>query len=396
MALQPVAQPASPLIRADIDLSAIAHNVTALKQIIGTEVRLLVAVKANAYGHGAEQVARTALANGASDLGVARIEEGLALRAAGVEAPILIFGYTHAEAASDLLANALIPSVHSFENARTLAAAAQARGRELAVHIKLDTGMGRMGIPCGAGALEAIDHAAEEVTRIARLEGLRLEGLYTHFATADHSDKTYAGHQFRIYTRLLDRLVAAGQAVGLRHAANSGAIIDMPETHLDMVRAGISIYGLYASGEVDRHRIALKPALSLKAHIIHLKQVPAETCISYGCTYKTPAPAIIATVPVGYADGYSRALSNRGTMLVGGRRVPIVGRVCMDLTMVDVTAVPGVSVGDEVVLIGRQGGEEISADEVAETLGTINYEVVSALTGRVERIFYFLTPASAD
>lgn len=388
MPLQHAVQRPNHLVWVEIDLKAIEHNIAALRRSIGPDIRLLVAVKANAYGHGADEVARTALQSGATDLGVARIEEGLALRQAGIEAPILIFGYTHADFTPQLLANDLIPTVHSLENAKDLAAAAQAQGREMAVHIKIDTGMGRLGIPCGSGAAEEIKRVADEVAHIDRIKGLRLQGLYTHFATADHADKVYAKRQFRIYLSLLDRLAPSGLDVGLRHAANSGAIIEMPETHLDMVRAGISLYGLYPSGEVDRMRIDLKPALSLKARIIHVKRVPADTCISYGCTYRTTSPATIATVPAGYADGYSRALSNRGAMLVGGHRVPIVGRVCMDLTMIDVSRVPAdVVVGDEVVLIGRQGREEISADDVAETLGTINYEVVAALAGRVPRVY---------
>lgn len=387
MPLKRAGRQPSPPIWAEIDLAAIGHNVTALKHLIGPGVRLLVAVKANAYGHGAEQVARMALQSGASDLGVARIEEGLALREAGIEAPILIFGYTHADFTPQLLANDLVPTVHSLENAQGLAAAAKAQGRELPVHIKVDTGMGRLGIRCAIGEAEEINRVAEAVERIVRLEGLRMQGLYTHFATADHADKAYAQRQFSIYASLLDRLTASDLDVGLRHAANSGAIMEMPETHLDMVRAGISLYGLYPSGEVDHTRIDLKPALSLKARIIHLKRVPADTCISYGCTYRTTSSATIATVPAGYADGYSRALSNRGVMLVGERRVPIVGRVCMDLTMIDVSDLPDVAVGDQVVLVGRQGGAEISADEVAGELGTINYEVVSALTSRVPRVY---------
>ncbi len=387
MPLQRPDQQSPHPIWAEIDLTAIAHNVRALRGIIDDGVRLMVAVKANAYGHGAEQVARTALQSGATDLGVARIEEGLTLRQAGIEAPILIFGYTPADHAPQLLDNDLIPTICSLDGAHELAAAAQTMGRQLPVHIKIDTGMGRMGIPCGSGDGRDIEHVAETIGQIVQLKGLLLQGLYTHFATADHADKKYAQRQFSIYTRLLERLAAAGVETGVRHVANSGAIMEMPETHLDMVRAGISLYGLYPSGEVDCTRIDLRPALSLKARVVNVKPVPADTCISYGCTYRTPAPATIATVPAGYADGYNRGLSNRGIMLAGGRRVPIVGRVCMDLTMIDVSEVPNVAVGDEVVLIGHQGGAVISADAVAETLGTINYEVVSALTGRVPRVY---------
>jgi len=381
--------PASPhLVWAEIDLGAIAHNVRELRRIVDPKARLLVAIKANAYGHGAEQVALTALANGATDLGVARIDEGLALRRAGIAAPILIFGFTPSDRATELITHGLVPAIYSLENARAMAGAARDQGRALPIHIKVDTGMGRLGIPCGAEDGSGIDAAAQTVERISRIDGLIVQGIFTHFATADQADKRYARRQFDLFLRLLDRLGSHGVKVGLRHAANSGAIMEMPETHLDMVRAGISLYGLYPSEEVDRRRIDLKPALSLKARIVHVKPVASGTCISYGCTFQTPKPTTIATVPVGYADGYSRGLSNRGTMLVRGQRVPIVGRVCMDLTMIDVGGVPDASVDDEAVLIGRQGGTEISADEVAAALGTINYEVVAALTGRVPRVYF--------
>ena len=383
-----MAGPASAhLVWAEIDLTAIAHNVRELRRIVDPKARLLVAVKANAYGHGAEQVARMALTNGATDLGVARIDEGLALRRAGIAAPILIFGFTPSDRTAELITHALVPAVYSLENARAMAAAARTQGRTLPVHIKVDTGMGRLGIPCGDQGGAGIDTTAETVERISRIDGLIVQGIFTHFATADQADKRYARRQFDLFSRLLDRLGIRRVEVGLRHAANSGAIMEMPETHLDMVRAGISLYGLYPSEEVDRGRIDLKPALSLKARIVHLKPVAAGTCISYGCTFQTSNPTVIATVPIGYADGYSRGLSNRGTMLVRGQRVPIVGRVCMDLTMIDVGGVPDASVDDEVVLIGRQNGAGISADEVAAALSTINYEVVAALTDRVPRVY---------
>jgi alanine racemase len=225
------------------------------------------------------------------------------------------------------------------------------------------------------------------VAQLDRLPKLKLKGLFSHFATADSGDKNFAQRQFRRFEACLEALAEGGLRPPLCHMANSGAIIDLPATHLDMVRAGISVYGLYPSDEVMRARIDLRPALSLKARIIHLKQVPPGTPVSYGCTWRAEREATIATIPIGYADGYSRGLSNRGMMLVGSRRVPIVGRVCMDLTMVDVTEVKGVKPGDEAVLVGRQGAAEISADEVAAWNNTINYEVVAALTARVPRVY---------
>jgi alanine racemase len=256
----------------------------------------------------------------------------------------------------------------------------------------VDTGMGRLGIlpdarrvvPSGM-AISA--GAIADVKAMAALPGLILEGVFTHFASSDSADKTYAEEQFDLFMRFLDDLARAGIEFNVRHAANSGAIIDMPHTHLDMVRAGISFYGLYPSDEVSQKRIRLKPAMSLKARIVHVKRVPPDFAVSYGMTHRTPRATVIATVPIGYADGYSRRLSNRGSMLVKGVRAPIVGRVCMDLTMIDVGHIPGVAVEDEVVVLGRQGREEISADEIAGLLQTINYEVVSAITARVPRIY---------
>jgi alanine racemase len=376
-----------PLIWAEIDLAAIAHNVRELRRLIGDKVQLMVAVKANAYGHGAVEVARAALESGADQLGVARVEEGVALRRAGIEAPILILGYTPPDNASDLIEHRLMPTVYALESARAFSAAATAVNRSIAFHIKVDSGMGRLGVPCDALQLDISQQPVAAIKAILQLPGLDFQGLCTHFATADHGDKTFAHRQFSRFQALVADLKAAGIAIPIKHAANSGAIIDMPETHLDMVRAGISLYGLAPSGEVDLGRIDLRPALALKARIIHLKTVPAGTRISYGGTWTSPSATTIATIPVGYGDGYNRRLSNRGQMLVKGKRTPVVGRVCMDLTMLDVGHIDDVKVGDEAVLIGRQGEEKISADEIAGLLGTINYEVVTALMARVERVY---------
>lgn len=376
-----------PLIWAEINLAALAHNVRELRRITDPKSKLLVAVKANGYGHGAVEVARTALKNGATHLGVARLHEGVELRKAGIAAPILIMGYTPSQYAMQLLTYHLTPTVYSLKNASNLSAAAAKQNQVLGTHIKVDTGMGRLGIQQDALRMNDTEAAVAEIAAIASLPALELQGIFTHFATADHQDKAYANRQFSRFQLLLSALDRAGQKVPMRHAANSGAIIDMPDTHLDMVRAGISTYGLYPSDEVNRSRINLIPAMHLKARIIHLKQVAANTRISYGGTFETEAPTTIATIPAGYGDGYSRLLSNQGHMLVQGRRAPIVGRVCMDLSMLDVGAIDGVQVGDEVVLIGRQGDAVISADEVAAATHTINYEVVTAVMARVQRVY---------
>jgi alanine racemase len=376
-----------PLIWAEIDLAAIAHNVRELRRLIGDRVQLMVAVKANAYGHGAVEVSRTALESGADQLGVARVEEGIALRRAGIKAPILIFGFTPPDHAPLLMEHRLMATLYALDHARAFSAAAGAANNSIAVHIKVDSGMGRLGVPCDALQADLSQRPVEEIKAVTRLPGLDVQGLCTHFATADHGDKGFANRQFSRFQALTADLEAAGVEIPVKHAANSGAIIDMPETHLDMVRAGISLYGLNPSDEVDLGRIDLRPALALKARIIHLKTVPAGTRISYGGTWESPSATTIATIPVGYGDGYSRRLSNRGQMLVKGKRAPIAGRVCMDLTMLDVGHIEGVKVGDEAVLIGRQGEEEISADEIAGLLDTINYEVTTALMARVERVY---------
>lgn len=377
---------------AEIDLVAYRHNIAALRRAALPEARFMAVVKANGYGHGAVEVSRIALEVGADCLGVARLHEAMELREAGIEAPILIFGGTPAETVETLLNLDLTQAVFTSEAAAALAARCRSIGRRLRVHIKVDTGMGRLGLLTDEPFTDeatgtAASHRLREVMSIAALPGLEVEGLFTHFATADHAEKSYAERQLQRFDDLVELLKQEGLEFPVNHAANSAALLDMPDSHLDMVRPGIATYGLYPSAEVDHSRVELKPVLEWKARIIQLKEVPAGFGVSYGITYETPRPTRLATVAVGYADGLNRGLSSRGQMLVGGRRVPIVGRVCMDLTLLDVGEVPGVEVGDEVVILGRQGDERITADEMAATLETINYEIVSTINTRVPRIY---------
>ena len=376
-----------PNIWAEIDLDAIAHNVRELRRITRPSARLMAVVKADGYGHGAEAVARTALANGADMLAVARIDEGVQLRRAGFDAPILVMGPTFPGFFDRIIDYDLIQGVTSLASARELAARAVQRKAVIPVHIKVDSGMGRLGLvpDCGAPGRDARLPAVEEVRALSHLDGLRLEGIFTHFAAADETDKSFAELQLDIFSTFLDRLSRAGIDCGLRHAANSAAVIDLPRAHLDAVRPGIALYGLYPSRAVDLSKVELRPALALKSRILQVKAVPAGFPVSYGMTWQAPCATRIATVATGYADGIQRRLSNRGRMLVHGIEVPIVGRVCMDLIMLDVGAVEGVAVGDEVVIIGRQGDAEISADTVADLLDTINYEVVFTNFARVPR-----------
>ena len=376
-----------PNIWAEVDLDAIAHNVRELRRITRPSARLIAVVKADGYGHGAEAVARTALANGADMLAVARVDEGVQLRRAGFDVPILVMGPTFPGFTDRIIDYDLIQGVTSLAAARELAARAVQRNTVIPVHVKVDSGMGRLGLvpECGAPGGDLRLPAVEEVRALSNLDGLRLEGIFTHFAAADETDKTFAELQLDIFSTFLDRLSRAGIDCGLRHAANSAAVIDLPRAHLDAVRPGIALYGLYPSRAVDLRKVELRPALALKSRILQVKEVPAGFPVSYGMTWQAPCDTRIATVATGYADGIQRRLSNRGRMLVHGVEVPIVGRVCMDLIMLDVGAVEGVAVGDEVVIIGRQGDAEISADTVADLLDTINYEVVFTNFARVPR-----------
>ncbi|MEW5898827.1 MAG: alanine racemase [Bacillota bacterium] len=365
---------------AEVDLKAIAYNVRQIRQMVPLRTEVMAVVKANAYGHGAVEVARTALANGAGRLAVARVSEGEQLRKAGIAAPILLLGYTPPGQFADVLRFSLGQTVYSVEMAAQLSELAGRRGGKAVVHVKVDTGMGRLGFP-------AEDASVREVLQIARLPHLEVEGVFTHFATADSRDKRYTLEQLERFLAFLDALRREGLAVPFRHCANSAAIIDLPAAHLDLVRPGIALYGLYPSKEVDRSRLRLEPAMALKARVAQVKRVPAGFKISYGATYETPAPTVIATLPVGYADGYTRLLSSRGKVLIHGQKAPVVGRVCMDQCMVDVGHIPDVAPGDEAVLFGRQGEVLLPVEEVAEAIGTINYEVVSQINSRVPRVY---------
>ena len=377
----------TPLIQADIDLDAIAVNIRELKKVASPTARFMAVVKANAYGHGAVEVARKALGSGAHCLGVARAEEAVALRKAGIDARIIVLGYTPPELTRLALDNYLTLTVFDADTAQAISDVAVAAGKTVTAHIKTDTGMGRLGLRPAGESGESIDpDRVKTACRIARMPGLDLEGIFTHFAAADSADTAYTTKQFELFCDYVEKLRTSGIEFRLKHAANSAAILAHPRTHLDMVRAGIAMYGLNPSAQVNLDHLETRPVMALKTCLVHVKKVSKGFCVSYGMTHCTTAPTTIATVPLGYADGYSRRLSSRGQMLVGGIRVPIVGRVCMDLTMLDVGKVRDLKPGDEVVAFGRQQETEISADELAASLGTINYEIVSSLTARVPKI----------
>lgn len=359
-----------------VDLDAIQHNVRLLRRRAPGQAFFAV-VKADGYGHGAVAVARAALAAGAERLAVYTCDEGVLLRRAGLRAPILVMGYAQPSEARTFVEHDLTATVVSVQQALALSAAAQSAGRRVPVHLKLDTGMGRAGVEPSAVATLA--------QRIASLAPLDLEGLYTHLATADEADPTYVRQQLAAFRWALDELERAGLSVRLRHAANSAATLAWPEAHFDAVRCGIAMYGLQPSRACSDP--ALRPALSLRATIVRLFDLQPGQSAGYGRTFIAQRPTRLALVTIGYGDGLSRALSNRGQALVRGHPVPIVGRVSMDQCTLDVTDEPEVALGDEVVFIGRQGEAEITADAVAALLGTINYEVVTALAPRLPRLY---------
>lgn len=362
----------------EVDLDAIAHNVRALKAFIGPAVELFAVVKANAYGHGLVPVAQTVLRHGVSRLAIGRLSEGLQLRQAGIAAPVLALCYLMPDELRIAVERDLVPTVGEMESALVVSALGVARQKPVPVHVKIDTGMGRYGV--------MPDQAVSFFNQIATLPGLAVEGVFTHFATADERDKTFAREQFQIFQDVLAELSAAGHSIPLLHAANSAAALDLPETHLGAVRSGLALYGLYPSEGVS-HALPLRPALTLKSHVASVRQLPAGASISYGRSYITPRPMTVALVPIGYGDGYHRLLSNRGAVLVNGQRAPIVGRVCMDQVVVDVSGCGPVALNDEVVLIGQQGDARITVEEIAGWAETISYEITSALLARLPRFF---------
>jgi alanine racemase len=364
----------------EIDLGAIAENTRRIKALVGPTVEVLASLKADAYGHGALKVARTVLRNGATRLGLATVSEAAPLREAGIREPILIFGYTPPWQAREAVRLDLTLTIYALDTARALARAAQALGRPVRVHVKVDTGMGRLGLRA-----EDPESIAAFIAELHTLPGIIVEGIFTHFAKADSLDQRHTRLQLRRFEQVLRMLDAHGLRPPLVHAANSAATLTLPETHYNMVRPGIALYGLAPSAEVPLPP-GFRPALAFKTQVAQVKDIPAGECISYGCTYITTAPTRIAVLPVGYADGFRRAPRNWGEVLIRGQRAPILGRVCMDQCMVDVTHIPGVRMGDEVVLIGRQGNAALTAEEVAERLGTINYEVVAEILARVPRV----------
>ncbi len=374
MSTDPVIRPT----RVEIDLSAIQANVGLAVRLAGM-AKIMAVVKADAYGHGAVPVARAALSAGAAWLGVAIPEEGTQLRQAGLSCPILVLGPISPDQAHLSAEHNLDQCVSDPGQIESLDRAGQACGRAVAVHLKIDTGMGRVGIPPA--------EAERVATRIAASSHLRLAGLMTHLAEADSKDPGFTAEQVARFRAVADAIRATLGVRPLLHAANSAGLLYHPDARLDLVRPGIMLYGCPPRGTPQPEDPPLRPPLRFRTAVSQVKTVPAGTSLSYGRTFITERPTRVATLPAGYADGLWRSLSNAGVVLIRGRRVPIVGRVCMDMTLVDVTDLPAIGPGEEAVLIGRQGGAAITADEVADQLGTINYEVLCRIGPRVPRVY---------
>lgn len=366
---------------AEIDLDAIAHNTREIKKLTGNRVEMMGVVKADAYGHGVLEVVRTLLDNGVTQLAVSMLDEAIQIRKMGIGVPILVLSYTDPARADEIILNEVTQTVFSMELARALSDASVRLGKNVKIHVKVDTGMTRVGFMPGYGAVK-------NIMEISRMPGIIIEGLFTHFASADERDREYTMMQFERYMSLCTELARVGIHIPVRHVCNSAAIIQYPEMHLNMVRPGIILYGLYPSCEVPRNSIALRPAMTLKANVILVKDVDSDVCISYGRTFRTSRKSRIATIPIGYADGYTRLLSNKGKMIVNGEFAPVVGRICMDQCMIDVTDLKhDVHVGDEVVIFGSQNGASISVDEIADEVGTLNYELVCIIGKRIPRVY---------
>lgn len=364
---------------AEIDLDAIAFNIRAFKRQVGDKVMVIAVVKANAYGHGAIPVAEAALEAGAGMLAVHRMIEGVELRKAGLRAPTLILGYTPPDGADWVVDHQLTPSLTTWEFAQALSSRAIAQGAIVPVHIKVDSGMSRYGLLPG--------EVLEFLAAIAALPGLRLEGLFTHFATADESDQNHACQQLAVFKDVQAAARQAGFEFPLLHAANSAALMTLPEAYFDAVRPGIAMYGLNPSNEWSPP-FEIRPALTLKSLVSRVRWLSPGAGVSYGRTFVASQPILAALAPVGYGDGYHRILSNTGYVLIRGQRAPILGRVCMDQFVVDVSAIPGVQQNDEVVLVGKQAGASIRAEQIAALAGTINYEVTTSLLPRVARLYF--------
>lgn len=368
-------------VYAEIDMDAIAENFRVMHERISPKTKMVAVIKTDGYGHGAVPIARMVQPEDYIwGFAVATMTEAMILRKNQITKPVLILGYTFEEDYEDLIRYEIRPVVFKLDMAKELSQAAVQLKKTLSIHIGLDTGMSRIGF-------SDTEESIKTIREIASLPGIRIEGMFTHFAKADELDKAPANRQFERYMHFAHRLEEAGVAIPLKHVSNSAALMELADMNLDLVRAGISIYGIYPSEEVSRDSMKLTPAMSLHSRIVYIKEIETGTQISYGGTFTAPHPMRIATIPVGYGDGYPRMLSNKGFVLIREKRARILGRICMDQFMVDVTDIPEAQELDEVVLVGRQGNEEITVDELGDLCGRFSYEFICDIGKRVPRIY---------
>ncbi|MDD2509801.1 MAG: alanine racemase [Syntrophomonas sp.] len=363
---------------AEIDLTAIKHNMLIIKNRVSPAM-IMAVVKADGYGHGMLEVSRACLQEGVEWLGVASLDEAIHLRESGITAPVLVLGFISEEFAEAAVEHEISATVFSFSFARALSQAAGRLSRTARVHIKVDTGMGRLGFA-------PIPQSIALVQEIAAMPGIEVQGIFTHFADADTIDKSFTYEQLRIFSKFVKSLEEGGLSIPLKHCSNSAALLDIPEARLNMVRAGIVIYGLYPSEDMKQLGLDIIPAMTLKSRVSYLKVLEPGHYVSYGRTFCCQRATRVATVPIGYADGYHRLLSNRSSAVIRGEKVPSIGMVCMDQCMFDVSGLERVEEGDEVILFGKPS-DGVTADDLARILGTINYEIVCALSARVPRLY---------
>ena len=368
-------------IYARIDLDALKHNVEGIKNCKSKESMLMGVVKAGAYGHGADVMANELEDMGFDWFAVATADEGIELRNSGIKKPILVLGYCDACQYPELIEWDITPTIYTYEMAQALEQAAAAVQKNVNIHIKIDTGMGRIGFLVEERTIETI-------RSIQAMEHLNVQGLFTHFACADTEDKAHVEQQIKKFHWVIEKLKAVGISPEICHCSNSASIMELGTEHMNMVRSGIILYGLYPSDEVSTDVLDLKPVMSLYSHVVHVKVVEPGTTIGYGATYVAERETRIATIPVGYADGYPRSLSNKAYVLIRGKRAPIVGRICMDQFMVDVTDIPEASMGDVVTLIGRDGDDFLSVEEISALAGSFNYEFICDVSWRVPRVYF--------
>lgn len=364
---------------AEVNLDNIINNIKEIKKNINGE-EIIAVVKANAYGHGAVDVAPVLIENGADRLAVAMLSEALELREAGIKVPILILGYTDVAFSEMLINNDIEQTVYSLDYAKELSKKAEALGKIAKIHIAVDTGMGRIGFLPN-------EKSVEEVVEISKLSNLRITGIFTHFSNADEQDKSYAHNQIEKFNSFINEIEKREVNLGLKHISNSASIIDIEDAHYNAIRPGIILYGYYPSDYINKDKLKLMPALSLKCQVIHVKELPKGEYIGYGRKFRTERDSVIATLPIGYADGYIRGLYEKAHVIINGKLAPVVGKICMDQCMIDVTDVGPVKVGDEVVLLGEDNGVKNNADDIAKMLDTINYEILCMIGRRVPRIY---------